>query len=52
LGTGEIPEAHAKQIARAAPQGLVNETVLVDAASAQDFDAFGRAGRAVCQRAT
>ena len=42
LGAGDIPEGHAKQIARAASQGPVDETVLVDAARSQDFDTFSR----------
>ncbi len=42
LGTGEIPEAHAKQIAKAASQGPVDETVLVEAARHQDFGTFSR----------
>ena len=37
LGAGEIPEAHAKQIAKAASQGPVDETVLVEAARREDF---------------
>ncbi len=42
LGAGEIPEAHAKQIAKAASQGPVDETVLVEAARHQDFGTFSR----------
>lgn len=42
LGSGEIPEAHAKQIARAASQGPVNEAVLVEAARSQNFDTFSK----------
>ncbi|MCQ3812403.1 MAG: HNH endonuclease [Acidimicrobiia bacterium] len=42
LGAGEIPEAHAKQIDRAASQGPVDETVLVDAARAQDVEVFSK----------
>ena len=42
LGAGEIPAAHAKQIAKAASQGPVDEAVLVDAARRQDFGTFSR----------
>ena len=42
LGAGEIPEAHAKQIARAASQGPVDETVLVEAARHEDFGTFSK----------
>ncbi|MCQ3809718.1 MAG: DUF222 domain-containing protein [Acidimicrobiia bacterium] len=42
LGAGEIPEAHAKQIARAASQGPVDETVLVEAARREDFGTFSK----------
>ena len=42
LGAGEIPETHAKQIAKAASQGPVDETVLVEAARHQDFGTFSR----------
>ena len=42
LGAGEIPEAHAKQIAKAASQGPVDETVLVEAARREDFGTFSR----------
>ena len=42
LGAGEIPEAHAKQIAKAASLGPVNETVLVEAARREDFGTFSR----------
>ena len=40
LGAGEIPAAHGKQIAKAASQGPVDETVLVEAARTQDFGVF------------
>ena len=42
LGAGEIPEAHAKQIAKAASQGPVDEAVLVEAARREDFGTFSR----------
>ena len=42
LGAGEIPEAHAKQIAKAASRGPVDETVLVEAARREDFGTFSR----------
>ena len=42
LGAGEISAAHAKQIAKAASQGPVNETVLVEAARHEDFGTFSR----------
>ena len=42
LGAGDIPAAHATQIAKAASQGPVDETVLVEAARHQDFGTFSR----------
>ena len=42
LGAGEIPASHAKQIAKAASQGPVDETVLVEAARSEDFGTFSR----------
>ncbi len=42
LGAGDIPAAHARQIAKAASQGPVDETVLVEAARHQDFGTFSR----------
>jgi len=42
LGTGEIPVDHARQIAKAASQGPVDETVLVEAARREDFGTFSR----------
>lgn len=42
LGAGEIPAAHATQIAKAASQGPVDETVLVEAARREDFGTFSR----------
>ena len=45
LATGEIPVAHRKQITKAAAQGPVDETVLVEAARTQDFGAFTKTVR-------
>ena len=42
LNAGEIPEDHAKQIAKAASQGPVDEAVLVEAARREDFGTFSR----------
>ena len=42
LNAGEIPEDHAKQIAKAASQGPVDESVLVEAARCEDFGTFSR----------
>ena len=42
LGAGEIPAGHAKQIAKAASQGPIDETVLVEAARREDFGTFSR----------
>ncbi len=42
LGAGDIPADHAKQIAKAASQGPVDEAVLVEAARHQDFGTFSR----------
>ncbi|WP_419926020.1 DUF222 domain-containing protein [Candidatus Poriferisocius sp.] len=42
LGAGEIPEAHAKKIAKAASEGPVDETVLVEAARREDFGTFSK----------
>ena len=42
LGAGEIPADHAKQIAKAASQGPVDEAVLVEAARRKDFGTFSR----------
>ncbi len=42
LGAGEIPEAHAKQIAKAASLGPVDEAVLVEAARREDFGTFSK----------
>ena len=42
LGAGEIPAAHATQIAKAASQGPVDEAVLVEAARRQDFGTFSK----------
>ena len=42
LGAGEIPAAHAKQIAKAASDGPVDEAALVEAAKREDFGKFSR----------
>lgn len=42
LAAGEIPAGHAKQIAKAASQGPVDEAVLLEAARREDFGAFSR----------
>ena len=42
LGAGEIPAAHAAKIARAACEGPVDETVLVEAARREDLGAFSK----------
>ena len=42
LGAGEIPAAHAAKIARAASEGPVDETVLVEAARSEDLGTFSR----------
>ncbi|MDE0115851.1 MAG: DUF222 domain-containing protein [bacterium] len=42
LGSGDIPAAHAKQIAKAASQGPIDESVLVEAARREDFGTFSR----------
>ncbi|MDE0217491.1 MAG: hypothetical protein OXN79_13090, partial [bacterium] len=40
LQAGEIPSDHAKLIARAASEGPVDETALVEAAKTEDFGQF------------
>ena len=40
LESGEIPQGHARLIARASGEGDIDETVLLQAAGEQDFDAF------------
>ncbi len=45
LSAGEIPSAHATKIAKAASQGPVDETVLVEAARTQDYGAFTKTVR-------
>ncbi|MDE0065584.1 MAG: DUF222 domain-containing protein [Acidimicrobiaceae bacterium] len=40
LESGEIPQGHARLIARASGESDIDETVLVDSAKQQDFDAF------------
>ena len=42
LGAGEIPEGHAKRIAKAASQGPIDESVLVEAARREDLGTFSR----------
>lgn len=42
LGSGDIPASHAKQIAKAASEGPVDESVLVEAARREDFGTFTR----------
>ena len=42
LGAGEIPAAHAEKIAKAASQGPVDETVLVEAARSEDLGTFSK----------
>ncbi len=42
LGAGEIPAAHATQIAKAASEGPVDETVLVEVARREDFGTISR----------
>ena len=42
LGVGEIPAAHAVRIAKAASEGPVDETFLVEAARSEDFGTFSR----------
>ncbi|MCY4163681.1 MAG: DUF222 domain-containing protein, partial [bacterium] len=45
LGAGEIPSAHATKIAKAASQGPVDESVLVEAARTQDYGVFSKTVR-------
>ena len=45
LSAGEIPSAHATKIAKAASQGPVDETVLVEAARTQDYGVFSKTVR-------
>ncbi len=45
LESGQIPAGHARLIARASGEGDIDETVLVEAAGQQDFDAFARTVR-------
>ena len=40
LESGEIPQGHARLIARASGEGDIDETVLVEAAGEQDYDEF------------
>ncbi len=45
LSAGEIPCAHATKIAKAASQGPVDESVLVEAARTQDYGVFSKTVR-------
>ena len=45
LGSGEIPQGHARLIARAAGEGPVDETVLVKAARTEKYDEFAKTVR-------
>ena len=45
LGSGEIPQGHARLIARAAGEGPVDETVLVKAARSEKYDEFAKTVR-------
>ena len=45
LSAGEIPSAHATKIAKAASQGPVDESVLVEAARTQDYGVFSKTVR-------
>ncbi len=42
LESGEIPQSHARLIARASGEGEIDEAVLVRAAEQQDFDEFAK----------
>ena len=42
LASGEIPQGHARLIARVFGEGAIDEVLLVDAASEQPFDEFAR----------
>ena len=42
LASGEIPQGHARLIARASSETPIDESVLVEAASTQPFDEFAR----------
>ena len=45
LGSGEIPQGHARLIARAAAEGSIDEETLLQAAGDQDLDAFAKTVR-------
>ena len=42
LASGEIPQGHARLIARASGEGSIDEALLVEAANTQPFDEFAR----------
>ena len=42
LASGEIPQGHARLIARASSESPIDETVLVEAANTEPFDEFAR----------
>ncbi|MYB08414.1 MAG: DUF222 domain-containing protein [Acidimicrobiia bacterium] len=45
LGEGAIPVGHARLIARAASEGRIDESVVVEAAKREDFDQFSKTMR-------
>ncbi|MDE0699704.1 MAG: DUF222 domain-containing protein [Acidimicrobiaceae bacterium] len=45
LESGDIPQGHARLIARASGEGRIDESLLVKAAEAQDFDEFAKTVR-------
>ena len=45
LGDGVIPVGHARLIARAASEGRIDESVMVEAAKQEDFDQFSKTMR-------
>ncbi len=45
LESGEIPQGHARLIARASGESDIDETILLDSAKRQDFDAFAKTVR-------
>ena len=45
LGDGSIPQGHARLISRAAGEGDVDESALVEAAKSQDYDEFAKTVR-------
>ena len=42
LASGEIPQGHARLIARASSEGTIDEALLVEAANTEPFDEFAR----------